>query len=315
MQPPKQLKESPFIDQLKNNHYVICPKDILFGFPNVTMQEKFAYLYLIQYGLFSIMNGHVDKAGNPIIYASQERLAKDMNVSQPTVSRYCKKLEEEGLISIHSQGKGASNYTTVYPTTYAQVNTKPIHPRIQYIRDKETVENKNTDATASEVNESNSFSLKASKKDKAREERKTTTRKAVTDVIGEILSKPPKARTEKPKPSDKPIHDRRNSKTLFEHYSGTYEKHFEGKPPLSTGKDLKLLKDLITHYGYDTVVGMIDFTLENFSSFKRDKSIMGQPTIGVIYGFRAYLEEKSKLMQETPPTNDHGQSGNEESAW
>ena len=84
--PESILKNSPFIEQLKEDYYVICPKELLYGYPNLTMQEKLAYLYLIQYGLYSIINRIVDEEGNPIIYASQERLAKDMSVSQSTVS-------------------------------------------------------------------------------------------------------------------------------------------------------------------------------------------------------------------------------------
>ena len=213
MQSPKQLKESAFIDKLKNNHYVICPKEILFGYENVTLQEKFAYLYLIQYGLFSIMNGHVDKDGNPIIYASQERLAKDMNVSQPTISRYCKKLEEAGLIAIYSQGNGASNYTTVFPPTYSCMNTEPIHVRIQNNRDSEKRENEKTDGYPSEGSDNKTpIALKTSKKDKARKKAQGASKKGVSEIINEITSRPPKARTQKERaPESSPkVHDRRN---------------------------------------------------------------------------------------------------------
>lgn len=315
MKQPEQLKDSQFISQLKNDHYVICPKEILFGFPTLTMQQKFAYLYLLQYGLFSIMNGRVDENGNPIIFASQERLAKDMDVSQPTVSRYMKALEKVGLIAIYGD-HGLQNYTTVYPPSYAPMNTEPMHPCIQDIRELETEEKENTDAEASEEL-TPAFSLKPSKKDKGRTVKPI--KRKVDDIIGDIIARTPKVKPPKAKPKNKesPAGDRRHSGTLLEHFEDTYSKKFGVKPPLTTGKDLKLLKGMITHYGYDNVVAMVDFGVGHFETFKRDKGITGKPTVGVIYGFRVYLEEKMNLLEssEKPDKPERMPNDDEESEW
>ena len=140
--------------------------------------------------------------------------------------------------------------------------------------------------------------LKQSKKDKPKTDKLT---------VGEILrgTKPKQPKPEKPKqpivqfvPQEKaPIVDSRSSRTMLEYFSLRSEKELGAKPLITMGKDTVLINKLINHYGYEHVVDMIDFTLEHFSTFQRDKRITGNPTIGIIYGFREYIIEKMKLFK------------------
>jgi hypothetical protein len=304
-----KLKDSPFIKKLKESHYIILPKEILFGYPELTMQEKLCYGYLVHYGNISIVNNNVDDNGNPIVYPSQTRLSNEMGISQSTVSRYVKKLEASKLVRINDLGNGKNNWVTVLSPgdlctdeseTDAQVNTEPMHGCIQDIRDTKTGESKKT----GDVPVSDKL-LKPSK-------RVTQSNQTVQDIISKHMSRQPKPTKPKENPSGKRVVDARNSKTLYQHYTEVYHKKFGSKPPASSGKDLKLLKDMINYYDYDRVVEFIDFAVLYFDTFQRDKRIQGKPTIGMIWGFRAYIEEKADIFKEKPETgNDTGESDSE----
>ena len=83
----------------------------------------------------------------------------------------------------------------------------------------------------------------------------------------------------------------RNANTMIAYFDKKFKEYLGGKAPLETGKDKKLLKDMIGHYGYDYVASMIDWMFRNWAKFVREKKIKGVPTVGILYGFRAYLQD------------------------
>ena len=83
-----------------------------------------------------------------------------------------------------------------------------------------------------------------------------------------------------------------NCHTLLKYFGQRFYDTFEDQAPLVTGKDQKHLKDLIDHYGYDTTRQMVDWMFDNWHIFRREKKIQGVPTVGLLYGFRAYVQEK-----------------------
>lgn len=281
----EKLRDSRFINKLKSSHYIILPVDMLFAYPELTIQEKFFYGCLVHYGNLSVANGNVTKEGHPIVYPSQRRLAEEIEISQPTVSRYTKKLAQVGLVKINEQGAGKHNWVTLYTPQDAQP------PK----------------AEPEEVPE------EGPKKEAPPIEGPPATAKAIIDAH---MARKPKAR---PPVKRRTVPDRRNSKTMAEYYSARYGEVFKAKPPLMTGKEFKHFKDLIDHYGYDKVTEFVDFAIDYYEAFRRDKQLTGNPTVGMIYGFRNYLEEKveqyygQQKEAKSVPVPDEG-LGND-SAW
>ena len=84
----------------------------------------------------------------------------------------------------------------------------------------------------------------------------------------------------------------RNSNTIVAHYKELFKEIFGGVAPFQGKKDLALAKKMIDHYGYDFALKMLEWTFYNWAVFVREKNIKGVPTIGLIWGFRAYIQSK-----------------------
>lgn len=107
-------------------------------------------------------------------------------------------------------------------------------------------------------------------------------------VVADAKAKSVSARQAK---NVKPI--RKNSTAMLGLFTEMFRDTFNGAPPvLDSGKDRKLLKDMIDHYGYDTVADMMNWMFKDWGVFVRDCKLKGLPSIGLLFGFRSYLQEK-----------------------
>jgi hypothetical protein len=89
-----------------------------------------------------------------------------------------------------------------------------------------------------------------------------------------------------------------NANTIVAYFGEKFKETLGGMPPLELGKDRKLMKQMIEHYGYDTVKVYIDWMFRNWAKFRRDCKLNGVPTIGMLYGFRSYLQEQNMYTEE-----------------
>ena len=136
----------------------------------------------------------------------------------------------------------------------------------------------------------------------------------VDEVVAEAMEKSVKVREQKMRKTPvsvpkekKPRKVPQNCHTLLKYFGQRFYDTFEDQAPLVAGKDQKHLKDLIDHYGYDTTRQMVDWMFDNWHIFRREKKIQGVPTVGLLYGFRAYLQEKIMYTKE--------ENTFEDSAW
>ena len=83
-----------------------------------------------------------------------------------------------------------------------------------------------------------------------------------------------------------------NANTIVVYFGEKFKETFGGIPPLELGKDRKLMKQMIEHYGYDTVKVYIDWMFRNWAKFQRLQTEWSM-TIGMLYGFRSYLQEQN----------------------
>lgn len=93
----------------------------------------------------------------------------------------------------------------------------------------------------------------------------------------------------------------KNANTALRLFGSLFEETFEGKAPLVAGKDRSLLRQMIEHYGYETVETWMRWLFRNWSKFVRECKVNGVPTVGMLYGFRGYLQENAG---EAPPLEE-----------
>jgi hypothetical protein len=89
-----------------------------------------------------------------------------------------------------------------------------------------------------------------------------------------------------------------NANTIVAYFGEKFKETLGGIAPLELGKDRKLMKQMIEHYGYDTVKVYIDWMFRNWAQFRRDCKLNGVPTIGMLYGFRSYLQEQNMYTED-----------------
>ena len=90
--------------------------------------------------------------------------------------------------------------------------------------------------------------------------------------------------------SKKPV---RNSNSIIALIESESKRIFGGSVPLRTGKDLGQAKMMLETFGYDTVVEMLNWAFRNWAQFSRECRLTPSlPTVGLFWGFRAYLYEK-----------------------
>lgn len=118
----------------------------------------------------------------------------------------------------------------------------------------------------------------------------------VADAIYGMMSDVSRRTVSKKKPA-------RNSKTILALFKAESNRLFGGCVPFETGKDMKLLRTMIDELGYDTTLEMMNWMFRNWAEFNRECKLRpGLPTIGMFWGFRAYLMEKILLVSDDKVT-------------
>ena len=102
------------LDYIRNNFYKF-PKWL--DYLNISPTAKITYMYLLNRYELSIKNEWIDTEGNIYCYFSRDSLASKMQVSEKTITRSLKILEEENLLINKQQGLGKPNRIYIlYPT-------------------------------------------------------------------------------------------------------------------------------------------------------------------------------------------------------
>lgn len=84
----------------------------------------------------------------------------------------------------------------------------------------------------------------------------------------------------------------KNANTIISYFRETFQVNFGSVAPLEIQKDRSLAKKMIEHYGYDYTLEMFEWVFDNWAVFVREKKIKGVPTVGLVFGFRAYIQSK-----------------------
>lgn len=84
----------------------------------------------------------------------------------------------------------------------------------------------------------------------------------------------------------------KNANIATKYFAEKFIETFGGVAPLELAKDRALMKKLIDHYGYDQTIEAIDWMFRNWAQFRRECSLTGVSTVGLLFGFRTYLMEK-----------------------
>lgn len=132
-----------------------------------------------------------------------------------------------------------------------------------------------------------------------------TAKTTLDAVVKQTAERSKKVREKK---EGKPRKVPENTNTLLKYFSSEFTKTFGGIAPLELGKDRKLMKQAIDHYGYANVKMGVDWTFRNWAKFRRECNITGVPTVGMLFGFRGYLQEQ---LSATAEVNSKGVVGNE----
>jgi hypothetical protein len=132
-------------------------------------------------------------------------------------------------------------------------------------------------------------------------------KKVIDDIVKTAAEKSREARESKER---KPRKRSQNANTIIEYFNDQFKKTFGGVAPLELEKDRKLMKQMIEHYGYDMSVAMIEWLFRNWAKFRRECKVNGVPTVGLVFGFRSYLQEKVMHI-----VDEHDNVGEGDSVW
>jgi len=125
----------------------------------------------------------------------------------------------------------------------------------------------------------------------------------IAEAVQRMTSDEVKRKTSKKKPV-------RSSKTIIALFQEESKRVFGGCVPFETGKDMKLLKTMIDEMGYETVVEMMNWLFGNWAVFQRECKLRpGLPTIGLFWGYRAYLY--SKVLDKGAVSREGGKAEDE----
>lgn len=126
----------------------------------------------------------------------------------------------------------------------------------------------------------------------------------IAEAIQRMTSDDVERKTSKKK---KPV---RSSKTIIALFQEESKRLFGGCVPFETGKDMKLLKTMIDEMGYETVVEMMNWMFNSWAVFQRECKLRpGLPTIGLFWGYRAYLY--SKVLDKGAVSREGGKAEDE----
>lgn len=264
--------DSTFYDKLKSSSYVITPMEIIEQYPDLSKDAKFCYLYLLKYASISIANGHVEN-GIPLVFLSRGQVGERMGVNRNTATRYLSELVEVGLIKITRRGQGQVDVIEVYtPKDIASTSGCSI-PR----------------ASSCTENRAQIYNI-------------PNIQKTPSDVAAEP---PPKPTLDEVKQAVKVIEERKATKKqvsektvkvekaeklgtnkILKDFSMAVQNLLAAPAPLISGKERSLVKKLVEHYGEELTYKIFMWTVDNWFEFKRRKKLDGNPTVGLIWGYR-----------------------------
>lgn len=300
--------------------------------------EVITYGLLLDRVSLSEKNGWCNNAGEIFIHYTVEKIAEDINSSVRTVQRYLNSLEDIGLIDREKQGMGRPNNIYVkHPENkdlsemmaemeenYARyleeqgieieeddihrsdtggssevppMADQTCHPRhTNYTDINETDKNETELESATQPSkkkeEKSVLATRGKKKEKPKSKlanksdfvssQQNKAKKTLDEVVGDVKS----------------INRKKTPSMLFSHYVALFKQNFDRKAPVTTAKDKTLLKKLMNHYDYDTVMKMIDWMFEYWEHFKETKNIDGAPTVGLFYGFESYIRDEVEKVRK-----------------
>lgn len=321
------LSKSPFIDKLKKDYFVITPNALLLAYPDLPDKSKFCFLHLLRYGVISLINGHVDKKGNPVVFIGDGTLAKEMDVSTRTVTRYKKDLKEAGLISVKSRGLKKTALTTLYPPSLEEFKLPEIEaksgdklqapptPEELGMEDLATQPTKMSTLNQTKMSDNIIESKDIIEKTVVAKQRHT--KKPSTSELKSLVAEETKASEERVKERVEVLKKRRkftgkkkNTNTLLKWFSKECVEKVSKVPPLVAGKEKGLTKKLIDHYTYETTQDIFGWAIDNWDYFRKKFNITSTLNIGIIYGFRDSIVQE---MESTKPAPNEPEDSS--SAW
>lgn len=89
----------------------------------------------------------------------------------------------------------------------------------------------------------------------------------------------------------------KNANTALARFSELFTETFGGVAPIELAKDRALMKKLVEHHGYETVVSWMEWMFRNWAVMRRECKLTGVPTIGMFFGFRGYLQEHAGVVE------------------
>ena len=248
-------------------------------------------------------------------YPAHSTLAKEIGVSKRSIINYLNELEDKGFIkvvnrynaekkeytsnfyiflwhsdldnSLKKNGGSCKVYTTPSEKSALPPSEKSAPKENHYIRESnEEIDTGENHACSFKEEQSTSKSIKELPKHLSVPSKFTAAKKddPIDQVVERVMHREKKVILKKPK---------FNTNTMIAYFSESFKEFFDGAtPPIELQKDRGLMKKLIDHYEYDFVKEMIDWAFNNYAQFRREKKIDGVLTIGIIFGFRAYLQDK-----------------------
>lgn len=297
----------------------------LMRYPKVSAGAKLCYARLCQYA-----------GRNGEAYPSQTTLARELGgLSVRQVQRYINELSIEGFIKViePTDKERGENKTNRYVFLWHDVFEEPHDTSVRSLRQSEQEDEPHDISVVTprhicppppdkNVAQRESVKIESVKESGASPNTPKEGEELPTETVGKegttVLEKPSKlvsklkgqnkspeevirraqigmmSSPEERRVVRKPVH---NIGAIIAQFSADFKHCFGTTVPLETGKDRKLMKDLLDHYGYETVSSMMNWMFTYWAVFRRECRLKTDiPTLGLFYGFRDYLY--GKLLEE-----------------
>jgi len=207
--------------------------------------------------------------------------------------------ETDKLISQNDPMHQMSNLYSTNSEINIQQNVESITEITTEITQETTYDSLRSSTTTAQVDKAQALS---------KESKFVGTPTGKTDINALVKKTAERSKAVREKKEGKPRKVAQNSNTLVKYFAQEFQSTFGGTAPLDLAKDRNLMKKLINHYGYDNVKIGIDWTFRNWAKFRRECNLIGVPTVGMLFGFRGYLQEQ---LSTTAEVNSKGVVDNE----
>jgi hypothetical protein len=218
-------------------------------------------------------------------------------------------LREEGILHSEENVSSSPEETCKTANTKKPSTEEPSNQKKPSDLTRRNLRTNNTDINNTDLQPNNTEWESATQPSKKKEEKsvlatrgkkKEKPKSKLADKSDFVSSQQNKAK----KTLDEVVSDVKSTKRkktpsmLFSHYVALFNQNFDRKAPVTTAKDKTLLKKLINHYDYDTVMRMLDWMFEYWDYFKDTKNIDGAPTVGLFYGFESYIRDEVEKVRK-----------------